>query len=38
MLVDFVLGWGANFVDIVEGGRVSKRSRTSALADVQANY
>jgi len=31
MFVDFVLGWGANFVGIVKGGRVPKSLRTSAL-------
>jgi len=31
MFVDFVLGWGANFVGIVKGGRVSKSLRTSVL-------
>jgi len=30
MFIDFVLGWGANFVGIVKGGRVSKSLRTSA--------
>ena len=31
MFVDFVLGWGANFVGIVKRGRVSKSLRTSGL-------
>jgi len=31
MLVDFVVGWGAKFVGIAKGGRVSKSLRTSAL-------
>jgi len=35
MFVDFVLGWGANFVGIVKGGRVSKSLRTSAIDYLQ---
>jgi len=33
MFVHFVLGWGANFVGIVKGGRVAKSLRTPALEE-----
>jgi len=31
MFVDFVVGWGAKFVGITKGGRVSKSLRTSTI-------
>jgi len=31
MFVDFAVGWGAKFVGIAKGGRVSKSLRTSVL-------
>jgi len=45
MFVDFVLGWGANFVGIVKGGRVPKSLLSSVtylqtrmrLTDMQEN-
>ena len=38
MFVDFVLGWGANFVGIVKGGRVSKSLRTSGLGNTHLDH